>query len=92
MRKVFEGNIPEPTRSCADAGWTEDGGMALVAVVPYDCERCAKDDCLGCEKNRNGMFIQVHSWDERKIPQAKRHEEMRQLFGKKIRVTVEVID
>jgi hypothetical protein len=90
---IFEGFVPEPTRSCADACWTEDGGMALMATVPYPCEGCEREDCTGCDKDdQNGMFVELRGWDERDIPQEERHPEFRQFIGKRVRVTVEVIE
>ena len=34
-----------------------------------------------------GLFVRLQSWDE-----SKRHEEMAQLMGRRVRVTVEIID
>jgi hypothetical protein len=34
-----------------------------------------------------GLFVRVQSWDE-----SKRHEEMHQLMGRRVRITIEVLD
>lgn len=53
----------------------EDGGQALIFTATQDDE-----------EDIDGMFVRVQSWDE-----TKKHKEMSQFIGKKIKITVEVI-
>lgn len=55
----------------------EDGGHALILEVGTG------DDI--------GMFVRVHSWDDRSLPPT-RHEQFSRLLGRKVRVTVEILD
>lgn len=41
--------------------------------------------CLDDEDS--DLFVRVHSWDE-----TRKHEEFRRLIGKKIRVTIEIVE
>jgi hypothetical protein len=65
----------------------EDGGRALIATI-NDIEDA---DC--------GMFVRIQSWDdvstgkdEQGYEVGFKHTQARQFEGKKVRVTVEVID
>ena len=56
---------------------SEDGGMALI-FDEYNSSESVGDGCL---------FVRLQSWDENKV-----HPLMHELFGKTIRITVEVED
>jgi hypothetical protein len=63
---------------------SEDGGRALIATIYGKCE---------------DMFVRLQSWDnkptgedEQGYEQGFQHIQARQFEGKKVRVTVEVID
>jgi hypothetical protein len=74
----------------------EDGGAALIFHTnAYEsAEKFAADELR--EEPEHGMFVRIQSYDERiweqngALPEA--HDEIRQLFGKRVRVTVEVLD
>lgn len=53
----------------------EDGGQALVS------------DPFNSDKEVDGMFVRIQSWDEKK-----KHEDFKKFQGRKIRVTIETID
>jgi hypothetical protein len=55
----------------------DDGGQALIAEV--ETSEFANDD--------EGFFVRLHSWSERHV-----HEVAEKLQGKRVRVTVEVIE
>ena len=38
-------------------------------------------------KGETGLFVRLQSWDE-----TKRHEDMSRLMGRRVRVTIEIID
>lgn len=58
---------------------TEDGGAALIAEpIPFDTLNSDED---------NGMFVKIQSWDE-----DTEHTDMQKLIGKKVRITIEIID
>ena len=40
-----------------------------------------------CDNEDSGMFIRIQSWDE-----TKEHKDFKSLIGKKIRVTIEVVE
>jgi hypothetical protein len=58
----------------------DDGGAALVCETFRQTEPPAPDQDVG-------LCVQVRSWDE-----SKQHVDGNKLKGKKVRVTVEVID
>ncbi len=61
---------------------TEDGGCAMIAEnLPIDTENSDED---------NGMFVKIQSWDERDEDEA--HLDMKKLDGKRVRITIEVLD
>jgi hypothetical protein len=55
----------------------EDGGRAIIAHVQDE-----KDTAV------SGMFLKLQSWDD----DSEGHEDIKQFLGKKIKVTVEVIE
>jgi hypothetical protein len=56
----------------------EDGGMALIDTDDFTDEVSGLTDTL---------FVRLHSWDE-----SGAHPEMTALRGKRVRITVEVIE
>lgn len=64
----------------------EDGGQALIATI-YEQEGVSED-------NENGMFVRIQSWhtDADELPEEERHPMAMKLAGKKVRVTIEVIE
>jgi hypothetical protein len=59
---------------------SEDGGQALIASIYEQTEPPSAPE-------EPGMFVRLQSWDE-----GGGHELARSLEGKRVRVTVEVID
>lgn len=58
----------------------EDGGCALIGEV---CD----DDILRGSEAPSEVFVRIQSWDDDRL-----HPTIRQLEGKRVRVTVEVIE
>lgn len=58
----------------------EDGGCALIGEV------CDDDTACGSEAPSE-VFVRIHSWDD-----AMQHPTIKRLEGKRVRVTVEVIE
>lgn len=56
----------------------DDNGAALFGYVPPVGEP---------EDKMDGLFLRVHSWDE-----TRKHLESKELAGKRVRITVEVIE
>ena len=66
------------------------GRLRRVAEHEVPVERDDGGQALIAEfssTNETGLFVRLQSWDE-----TKRHEEMAQLMGHRVRVTVEIID
>ena len=57
----------------------EDGGQALICET-FKIDTTNSDD-------ENGMFVILQSWDEDTA-----HTDLNSLIGKKIRITIEVLD
>lgn len=78
--KVFEGQVPGPFT----------GKFVTVGNVEarYEDSRMAMivqiDDN---EEYDNGMFVRIQSWDE-----TKQHADASRMLGKRVRVTVEIIE
>ena len=57
----------------------EDGGAAMIAeTFPFETD--SSDD-------ENGMFVKIQSWDEDTV-----HSDFIRILGKKVRITIEVLD
>ena len=81
MIKIFEGVMPlleDHTEYTV-----EDSGAAII--LDHFQEQ-------GNHDPDNGMFVLVQSWDDRDVPAAEHHIDIKKLFGKRVRVTVEVLD
>jgi hypothetical protein len=78
--QVWQGETSCPTKASPFNDLDqEDNGCALILHVSDD------DD------TEDGMFVKVQSWAE--DPDLKTaHAEMHRLFGKRVRVTVEVLE
>jgi hypothetical protein len=61
----------------------EDGGRALIAEVGSMESGILHDD----EDDYDAFFVRLQSWDDRR-----EHTIMKSLEGKKVRVTIEIID
>jgi hypothetical protein len=61
---------------------TEDGGMAIIAEFDMQVEGPLNDPT-----KERGVWVALHSWD----PDGQ-HEQWALLAGRRVRVTVEVID
>lgn len=56
---------------------SEDGGQALIADIQEE----------GADLTSPGMFVRLQSWDEKYV-----HENAEKFRGKRVRVTVEIIE
>lgn len=80
VKFVFEGKC--------DPRW-EDSGCAMISDGYHQVPPV--------ENEERGLFVRVQSWDEKRTgskvkSEAFEHESARKLIGKKLRITVEVID
>ncbi len=80
MKKVFEGRVEYQS---------EDGGQALIASI--------YDEVPPRPVEWGGMFVRLQSWKDETPEQNASgerpvHQEAEKFRGKKVRITVEVID
>jgi hypothetical protein len=73
---ALHGRIPSRIKSKHLSMSVEDNGQAMIAEIYGD------DKGMG-----NGMYARIISWDT-----TKKHPDMKQFMGRKIRVTIETID
>lgn len=57
----------------------EDGGRALIASIYHEVGKTVDSD--------DGLFVRIQSWSE-----DMNHPQMDELSGKKVRVTIEIIE
>jgi hypothetical protein len=94
MTYSVTGYCPESPEGCALE--QEDGGAAII----FHVDTYSSDDDAVAQKSNDaasGMFVRIQSYDERAWSEdasekALAHQEIRQIFGKRVRVTIEVLD
>lgn len=61
---------------------SEDSGQAQIATI-YDDEN---------PEVKDGMFVRIQSWEDYVEGQPLKHEKAMQFEGKKVKITIEVVD
>lgn len=62
----------------------EDGGSALICNVCEDTVADVEDD--------EEFFVRLQSWNEEPVPFNEKHVLLKSLAGKRVKISIEVID
>jgi len=86
-RWVAEFTVPPDDSGGLTGVKFEDSGQAAICYSPLQTPDVDPETWMTVVEGAPEFFVRLHSWDE-----TTRHEFFRSLMGKKVRVTLEVVE